>query len=132
MGIRPLLLPTLLLAVLASAAPARAASLGVNTSRDGLDEDGALPCDIGGKWVDVTPNTPFDSQRPCSLRAAIQLAHVTPEPDIIGIDLNTQESDNVSTIRLSIGGAGEDDGLTGDLDISTQINIAGEGNSGSD
>jgi hypothetical protein len=132
MGIRPLLLPTLLLAVLASAAPARAASFGVNTSRDGLDEDGALPCDIGGKWVDVTPNTPFDSQRPCSLRAAIQLAHVTPEPDNIGIDLNTQESDNVSTIRLSIGGAGEDDGLTGDLDISTQINIAGEGNSGSD
>lgn len=130
MWIRPLLLPALLLAVLASAAPAHAASFSVTTSRDGVDEDGALPCDIGGKWVDVTPNVPFDSVRPCSLRAAIQLAHVTPEPDIIGIDQNTNVTTNVSEVRLSIGGAGEDDGLTGDLDIRTQINIAGEGNSG--
>jgi predicted outer membrane repeat protein len=128
---KPLLLPALLLAALASAGPVRAANFDVNVSRDGVDEDGALPCDIGGKWVDDTPNIPFDSERPCSLRAAIQLANLTEGPDNIGIDLNDTVSNNVSKLRLTLKGAGEDDGLTGDLDVHGQINIGGEGNSGS-
>ncbi|WP_455209566.1 Calx-beta domain-containing protein [Kaarinaea lacus] len=54
----------------------------------------------------------------CSLRAAIQQANETPGPDVINLP--------AGTYTLTLGSAGEDEGLGGDLDIFSDIEIIGE------
>ena len=55
----------------------------------------------------------------CTLRAAIQEANTTPELDFIALP--------AGTYRLTIDGADEDAGATGDLDINAPLTITGAG-----
>jgi predicted outer membrane repeat protein len=133
MRTRPTLLGVLALMLLANADAARAAAFVANVGYDALDADGAPPCDVDPDEpaIDYQPNNPNNElARPCSLRAAIVLANLSPEGDSIAIDFNPDRADTVSFFELSRKGAGEDAGLTGDLDITTPISILGEGASG--
>lgn len=133
MRTNPTLLCALALALVAGAGAARAAVFVANVGYDALDADGAAPCDVDpdAPDIDYQPNNPTnDLARPCSLRAAIVLANLTPEGDSIAIDFNPDRDNTVSTFELSLKGAGEDAGLTGDLDITTPISILGEGTAG--
>ena len=128
MPIRPILLTALVLTLCAGALPAWSENFVANVVRDALDVDGVLPCDVGGPGVDYTPNIPGDALAvPCSLRAAIVLANLTPETDGILLDLNPNREGPGVTYELTLKGPGEDAGLTGDLDVTTPISITGEG-----
>lgn len=131
----PLAAFALALAWIAVQAPAwgQSQTFAVNVGYDALDADGAPPCDVdpGGPGVDYLPNNPNNIPAPaCSLRAAVVLANLTPDADTIEIDFNPIFEGTRSTFELSLKGAGEDAGLTGDLDITTPISILGEGTSG--
>src|SRR4051812_38339829 len=70
----------------------------------------------------VDPSPPQQSCSPsfvdCSLRGAILLAASTPDgPHTVTLTLGTY--------TLSIAGTGEDNGLTGDLDINASMTIQG-------
>jgi hypothetical protein len=133
MPTHPILLSALALALFASAAPARSATFVANVGYDALDADGTGVCDVDpdAPGIDYQPSNPNnDLARPCSLRAAIVLANLTPEADTITIDFNPEVDGTRSTFELSLKGAGEDAGLTGDLDITTPMSIIGEGISG--
>lgn len=64
-----------------------------------------------------------DSTGHCSLRAAVQEANGNPGADII----NFAASTNGTAIRLTRHGAGEDAAATGDLDITDDVTITGNG-----
>jgi hypothetical protein len=100
-----------LLLSLASALPAAAAdTIVVDTGRDLPDATpGDSDCDVA-----------VGENAQCSLRAAVQTANVTPEPDTIQLTGITYE--------LTLSGAGEDDSATGDLDVTTPIEITSDQN----
>jgi CSLREA domain-containing protein len=56
----------------------------------------------------------------CTLRSAVMEANVHPGPDLILIQVSEH-------IQLTISGAGEDAARTGDLDVTDDLTIAGEG-----
>ena len=94
-----------LLLWLASAPPSAGAEIDVTTGRDAtladLAEKDNTPCANDG---DV-----------CSLRAAVQRANELPGADVINL--------SGITYQLSLTGAGEDVALTGDLDVTSEIEI---------
>lgn len=94
-----------LLLSLGSALPAAAAVIEVTTGRD-------LPLD------DAVCAPPPNGTDTCSLRQAIQDANTTPEADTIRLEGVTYE--------LTITGAGEDADETGDLDVTTPIEITSD------
>jgi large repetitive protein len=74
--------------------------------------------------VDANSPGPYDSVCAaagggCTLRAAIQEADATPEPDLIVLP--------AGVYPLTIEGDLEDDSAQGDLDISTDVTIVGAG-----
>lgn len=80
----------------------------VNTGADGADANpGDSICEVTVGMGD------------CSLRAALMEAQFAHFSAIITID------PSVAQLTLSIAGAGEDAGATGDLDISTDVTIVG-------
>ncbi len=82
------------------------ATFAVTTTTDAVDATpGDGICDSGGG--------------DCTLRAAIQEANATPGADLITVP--------AGIYRLTIAGTLEDDGLTGDLDISDDVTIEGAG-----
>src|SRR5690606_17222862 len=76
----------------------------------------------GDDSVDVAPGdgTCEDAVGECSLRAAVMEANAHPGFDQIVL------ADGV-THELTIEGADEDDGLTGDLDVTEAVDIVGDG-----
>ena len=94
-----------------------------------------LVCLLGGSWasaatfsvnsyvdsVDMTPGngTCADSAGRCTLRAAILEANALPGPDTILAP--------PGVYNMTLGGANEDLGLTGDLDIFSDVTIIGLG-----
>jgi CSLREA domain-containing protein len=95
-----------LFGVLAYAPRAMAATFTVNTTEDGTDA------------------TPGDAQcategGQCSLRAAIQEANMLPGPDTVRVP--------AGTYLIAREGENEDQCATGDLDITSSINIVGDG-----
>jgi hypothetical protein len=94
-----------LLLWLASALPAAAAVIEVTTGRD-------LPLEE----ADCKPVP--DTANACSLRAAIVRANSTPEEDTIVLTSVTYE--------LTLSGSGEDAAATGDLDVTTPIEITSD------
>ncbi len=114
---RPLVFAFSLLLPLAAAG----ADIKATVLTDGVDADlGDGVCDVDL----VTPNFP-DPDNPgqflgqCTLRAALQIANDTPGPDKILLRARTYE--------LSLAGAGEDGALTGDLDVTSEVEIVGQG-----
>jgi len=109
MRTRATALPALALALLA-AAPAAAATFLVNVKTDAPDaRPGDGRCNI--HWLPIkTPQ--------CSLRAAVQTANETPALDIIELQNGTH--------TLTLAGAGEDAAATGDLDVTSQIELASD------
>jgi hypothetical protein len=108
-----------LLAALASTLlaclPASAIELQANTLSDAVDADPADGiCD-----ADLAAANPSPTLGQCTLRAAVQVANALPGPDTILL--------RDARYTLSLSGAGEDAGLTGDLDVTSDIAIAGEG-----
>ena len=109
--------------LLALPAPAHARNFAATVLNDGGDydlTDGVCDADP------ITPNIP--DPRPghegeiigqCTLRAAIQNANLTPEADTIEL--------RGSIYALGVTGAGEDAAVTGDLDITTEVEILGRG-----
>jgi hypothetical protein len=103
----------------------------VNVTYDGVDHD---PNDNSS--CDADPNTPNVDPNPmvpdddwvgqCTLRAAIQAANLTPELDNIELDLDQNVPGPAATFELTLTGSGEDEGLTGDLDITSQIRLASD------
>lgn len=79
--------------------------------------------------LDLVDPVPGDDQcgprRPgedsCSLRAAIMTANARPGPDLIVL-----AADEIRPYRLTLRGAPEDRGVTGDLDITDSVTIVGE------
>lgn len=94
------------LAVLTAAAPARAATFTVDVTTDAAD---ALPGD----------GTCATTGGGCSVRAAIEEANATAGEDTVSIPAGVH--------TLTIAGAGEDDGATGDLDVANPLVIEGAG-----
>src|SRR5438552_18685246 len=93
-----------LAALLASDGTLSAASFTVNSTIDAVDANpGDGICDDGGGR--------------CTLRAAIMEANALPGADTIVLP--------AGTYTLSIPGAGEDVGATGDLDTTDDVRIAG-------
>jgi CSLREA domain-containing protein len=93
--------------ILALAAPptTRAATFVVTTTADAVDTDpGDGVCAIEGGG--------------CSLRAAILEANALPGADLITLP--------AGVYTLSIPGVGDDDGVTGDLDVSDTVVIEGD------
>src|SRR4051794_34268633 len=103
---RALALATLILACFAGAA--HGATFTVTTPND--HQDVAV-----GDGVCATSL----STASCSLRAAVQEANFKPDADTIVLP--------AASYALGIGGSGEDAALTGDLDITSPVNIAGFG-----
>jgi len=105
------ILPMLLaLLLLGPALPAGAANITVNIPDDLADPDLADgDCDVSDAAGDQ-----------CSLRAAVQEANQTPAADVIFL---------APTLwALTLDGAGEDAAATGDLDVTTAIEVRGEVN----
>jgi putative Ig domain-containing protein len=102
----PLLRTILFLACLLGSSWASAATFSVNSYLDS---------------VDVTPGDGIcaDSDGLCTMRAAINEANDLPGPDLILAP--------PGTYAMSIGGADEDLGLTGDLDIFSDVTLIGLG-----
>ncbi len=98
-----------LLLPFASGAPAAGAIYLVNLTSDAAE---ALP---GDGVCDVDLLSPGEQ---CSLRAAIQTANELPDLDFVELDSAVYE--------LSIPGAGEDAAATGDLDVTSPIEISGD------
>jgi len=94
------------LALLAYAGVASAAGFGVNVTNDA---------------VDVAPGNGVcaDAAGNCTLRAAVMEANALPGFDTIKVP--------GGTYPLTLVGAGEDLGVTGDLDIHSELGIYGEG-----
>jgi CSLREA domain-containing protein len=105
-----LLGPALAIAALQCAAPAtaQAASFTVSSTADAVDANpGDGICETGaGNGI-------------CTLRAAIQEANALPGDDTIVLP--------AGTYTLSLAGVDEDASATGDLDISSNLTIAGAG-----
>lgn len=95
--------------------PAAAIELQANSLVDAADAD---PSD-GICDSDLAAPNPSPSVGQCTLRAAIQVANALPGPDTILL--------RDARYTLSLAGAGEDAGLTGDLDVTSDIAIEGEG-----
>jgi hypothetical protein len=89
--------------------PAAGAVFVANIANDRTD---AVP---GDGICDVDDSTEF---RECTLRAAVQTANETPAGDVITL--------GAATYTLTISGAGEDAAATGDLDITTPMEIASD------
>ncbi|MBI3448331.1 MAG: putative Ig domain-containing protein [Acidobacteria bacterium] len=70
-------------------------------------------------YADISDPTPDGVCDSCSLREAIQEANFLPGPDVINLP--------PGTYNLTISGADEDLGLTGDLDITDDVTIIGIG-----
>ena len=105
---RTSLLLLCVVALLCSPVPAAAAAIEVNSAGDGVDLDlGDGSCDISAS----------DGEQ-CTLRAAVQTANETMAADTIYLV--------PFLFALSRDGAGEDAAATGDLDITTQIEIRGD------
>ena len=108
---RRLLLPlfatifaTMFALTVATPGAVHAATFTVTTTTDAVDANpGDGVCDDGGG--------------DCTLRAAVQEANAAPGVDTIALP--------PGTYTLTIGGDEEDDGLTGDLDISDDLTIQG-------
>jgi hypothetical protein len=112
MSVRVLLRSAMFVSVLTGlAAPASAIDVTARVFADVADPD--LSIALCGRG-------PGDSD--CSLRAAIQQANASPDPDELHI-IRLLPGHYV----LSIAGSGEDDAATGDLDIRRNITIVGEG-----
>ena len=90
--------------MLCSASPARAATFTVNSTLDGVD---ATP----GNGVCAT------AVGTCTLRAAIQEANALPGTDVVILP--------AGTYQLTLVGAGDDAGATGDLDITDTVSVVG-------
>ena len=88
------------------AVPLHAATFTVNTMADTAD---ALPGN----------GSCADSLGACSLRAAVMEANASGGSDTISVP--------AGTYNLAIGGANEDAALTGDLDVTSNTTIAGDG-----
>lgn len=101
-------------------APAPAVELEANQLGDAADadpDDGLCDADLEAP----NPEDP-DTGQPvgqCTLRAAVQVANALPGPDTIRL--------RPARYTLSLDGAGEDAGATGDLDVTSEIAIVGEG-----
>ena len=104
-----LLVALALLLPFASGAPAAGAIYAVNLTSDAAE---ALP---GDGVCDVDLVSPGEQ---CSLRAAIQTANELPDLDFVELDS--------AVYVLSIPGAGEDAAATGDLDVTSPIEISGD------
>lgn len=128
--------PPLLLAALACTAwaalfsgPAAAAEFRANFRQDvidGMPGDGI--CDPGPQYPAIGYGGGL-FLRPCSLRAAIEEANLTPEPDTIFVDANPFfEGGPAAVFPLSLTGPEDPDfpERTGDLDIRSTISIEGE------
>ena len=94
---------TLLLAL-----PAAGEDFFANIANDRADDTRDGVCDVD----------PATEQAECSLRAAVQTANETPGMDFITL--------GAATYTLSVGGAGEDAAATGDLDITTPMEISSD------
>lgn len=95
-----------LAAVLSAGAPALAATFTVDTTTDAVDATpGDHQCRTAGNL--------------CSLRAAVQEANALPGLDAVDLP--------AGTYALSLAGAGEDAGLTGDLDVTDDLTLTGAG-----
>ena len=101
--------------------PVPAVELEANSLGDAVDAD---PND---GLCDADPNTanPEDPENPgqlvgqCTLRAAVQVANALPGPDTIRL--------RPARYTLSLVGAGEDAAAAGDLDVTSDLTILGEG-----
>ncbi len=120
-----MLRPPALLAGLLLVLPALAAAQPVNEITATILADRIDP-DLADNFCDVDPVEPdFDHDDDpatpplgqCSLRAAIQTANASPEPDRILL--------RPATYILSLAGSGEDAAATGDLDVTSAIEIEG-------
>src|SRR5436309_14816678 len=70
-------------------------------------------------YADISDPTPDGTSESCSLREAIQDANALPGPDVINLP--------PGKYNLDIAGSDEDQGLTGDLDITDDVTIIGIG-----
>jgi len=70
-------------------------------------------------YADISDPTPDGTCDSCSLREAIQEANALPGPDVINLP--------PGKYNLDIAGSDEDQGLTGDLDITDDVTIIGIG-----
>jgi hypothetical protein len=86
-----------------------------------IDQGSPILVNIIADTVDLFPGDGYcsDLSGDCSLRAAIMEANASPGDDEIQL--------SGATYTLSLAGAGEDDGLTGDLDITDSLSIIGTG-----
>ncbi|MBI4259551.1 MAG: CSLREA domain-containing protein, partial [Actinobacteria bacterium] len=100
---------------------------GVARPFDG-DGDATPTCDIGAYEVAPTTFTPTRTDDPapdgcapedCSLREAVIAANQDPAADTIQVPAGTYD--------LTIAGAGEDASATGDLDMTLNVTITGDG-----
>jgi hypothetical protein len=116
--------------------PAGAAEFVVNVREDLLDaepDDGV--CDVDPSLPGIDYGLVDEERmepilfRPCSLRAAVEEANRTAEADLIFVDANPAIPGPASTVVLSLKGI-EDPAFperTGDLDITSEMTITGEG-----
>jgi hypothetical protein len=120
---------------LSNAGPAAAADFFANVREDRVDAvPGDGSCDVDPDLPDIDYGSFGDAHpvfRPCSLRAAVEEANRTPEPDTIFVDLNPNPAiiGPAASYALSLIGT-EDPAAperTGDLDITSEITIEGEG-----
>ena len=91
------------------------AATGVDIQTTVLND--AVDANVPDGICDVDVDTPLNQ---CTLRAAVQTANFLAGPDTILLRGNV-------SYELSLVGAGEDAALTGDLDVTTEIEIEGRG-----
>ncbi len=97
------------LALVGAAVPAHAQSNGIFKVLVGTD---APDANLADNICDADPG----AAQACTLRAAIMQSNAMPGPNIIDVQSGTN--------RLTIQGAGEDAGRTGDLDITDEVLIS--------
>jgi hypothetical protein len=110
--------------------PLAAAGVDIQTTilSDGVDANlGDGVCDVDGNPDNNVPDPDHPGQflGQCTLRAALQIANDTPGPDRILLRGNSGFQN--STYQLTLVGAGEDAAATGDLDVTSEVEIVGKG-----
>jgi hypothetical protein len=117
-------LPVAFAVLCLAAAPASGADIQTVLLGDAPDHDltdHICDADANTPNPDPTPEDPDNGDEigQCTLRAAVQTANAEPGPDTIKL--------RATRYTLSLAGPGEDAALTGDLDITSDVTIDGQG-----